>query len=49
MPTIRPELPEDYPAVFEINMRAFMVIELEPGALHGRSGVVKYLPEFSRV
>lgn len=34
---------------FEINMRAFMVIELEPEALHGRSGVVKYLPEFSRV
>lgn len=28
---------------------AFMVAELEPGALGGRSGVVKYLPEFSRV
>jgi putative acetyltransferase len=28
---------------------AFMVIELEPGALRGRAGVVKYLPEFSAV
>lgn len=29
--------------------KAFMIIELEPGALHGRAGVVKYLPEFSTV
>ena len=28
---------------------AFMVIELSPGALAGRTGVVRYLPEFSRV
>lgn len=28
---------------------AFMVAELTPGALRGVSGVVKYLPEFSRV
>ena len=28
---------------------AFMVIELEPGALRGRSGIVKYLPAFSAV
>lgn len=28
---------------------AFMAIELEPGALRGHAGVVKYLPEFSAV
>jgi putative acetyltransferase len=28
---------------------AFMVAELTPGALRGVSGLVKYLPEFSRV
>jgi putative acetyltransferase len=28
---------------------AFMVAELSPGALQGRTGVVKYLPEFSEV
>jgi putative acetyltransferase len=28
---------------------AFMIAELTPGALRGVSGVVKYLPEFSRV
>lgn len=28
---------------------AFMVLELETGALRGHTGVVKYLPEFSRV
>jgi putative acetyltransferase len=28
---------------------AFMVIELTPGALGGRTGIVKYLPEFTAV
>jgi putative acetyltransferase len=28
---------------------AFLVVELEPEALHGRSGLVKYLPAFSSV
>lgn len=28
---------------------AFMVIELDPNALRGRTGIVKYLPEFSAV
>lgn len=28
---------------------AFMVIELDPDALRGRTGIVKYLPEFSAV
>lgn len=28
---------------------AFQVLELEPGALHGRRGEVSYLPEFSAV
>lgn len=28
---------------------AFMVAELSPGALQGRTGIVKYLPEFSEV
>ncbi|MBI3245262.1 MAG: hypothetical protein HYZ50_02005 [Deltaproteobacteria bacterium] len=49
MPTVRPELPEDYPTVFEINTRTFMVAELRPGALRGIAGLVTYLPEFSQV
>ena len=28
---------------------AFMVVELLPGVLRGRTGVVKYLPEFAEV
>jgi putative acetyltransferase len=28
---------------------AFMAIELTPGALQGRTGLVKYHPEFGRV
>ena len=32
---------------FEAPDEAFMVIELRPGALQGRGGVVKYRPEFS--
>ncbi len=34
---------------FPASDEAFMVIELEPRALRGRSGIVKYLPEFSAV
>ena len=28
---------------------AFMVTELAPGALRGRTGLVKYEPEFARI
>lgn len=33
---------------YSVPDEAFMVVELEPGALVGLSGVVSYLPEFSR-
>ena len=34
---------------FDVPDEAFMVIELRPGALHGRAGVVRYQPEFKDV
>jgi putative acetyltransferase len=34
---------------FPVPDEVFMVAELKPGALSGRRGLVKYLPEFSKV
>jgi len=33
----------------EVPVEAFMVMELRPGALSGRGGVVRYMPKFSEV
>jgi putative acetyltransferase len=38
----------DLTCEFEVPDEAFMVLELETGALLGRSGLVKYHPEFSK-
>jgi len=34
---------------YDVPDEAFMVLELRPGALKGRSGIVKYQPEFNDV
>ena len=34
---------------YDVPDEAFMILELRPGALSGRSGVVKYQPEFNEV
>jgi len=46
MCTIRPETPSDFAAVYEVNRRAFMLIELVPGALEGICGLVRFPPAF---
>ena len=33
---------------YQVRDEAFMVLELSPGALRGRSGLVRYHPAFSR-
>lgn len=45
VPAARKELTCEYAVPEEV----FMVAELEPGALDGRRGLVKYLPEFGSV
>jgi putative acetyltransferase len=44
-PASQMQLRSEYPVPNEV----FMVIELEPGALKGKHGLVKYHPEFARV
>jgi putative acetyltransferase len=44
-PASQKELRCEYPVPDEV----FMVIELEPGALNGKQGLVKYHPEFAQV
>jgi putative acetyltransferase len=44
VPASQKGLASEYPVPDEV----FMVIELEPGALKGRHGLVKYRPEFAR-
>lgn len=34
---------------YEVPDEAFMVLELETGALQGKQGVIKYVPEFAQV
>ena len=54
---VHPETPADFaPAAtkglsceYPVPDDVFMVTELEPGALRGRTGRVKYYPEFARV
>lgn len=45
IPASRKGLTSEFPVPDEV----FMVMELQPGALDGRSGLVKYLPEFGGV
>ena len=45
IPASQKKLRSEYPVPDEV----FMVIELEPGALKEKHGLVKYHPEFSRV
>lgn len=45
VPASQKGLTSEYPVPDEL----FMVIELEPGALKGRRGLVKYRPEFAEV
>ena len=45
VPASQKGLSSEYPVPDEV----FMVVELEPGALSGRHGLVKYRPEFSEV
>jgi putative acetyltransferase len=45
VPAIRKGLRSEY----EVPEEVFMVVELEPGALAGRRGLVKYRPEFAEV
>ena len=45
VPAHQKDLRSEYPVPDEV----FMVAELKPGALDGRRGLVKYLPEFSDV
>ena len=45
VPASQKQLRSEYPVPDEV----FLVIELEPGALKGAHGLVKYHPEFGRV
>ncbi len=45
VPASQKGLTSEYPVADEV----FMAIELEPGALKGRRGLVKYRPEFAEV
>ena len=45
VPARQRELDCEYPVPDDV----FMVMELKPGALDGRRGLVKYLPEFGEV
>ena len=45
VPASQKGLTSEYPVPDEV----FMAIELEPGALKGRRGLVKYRPEFAEV
>jgi putative acetyltransferase len=45
MPAATKDLSCEYPVPGDV----FMVAELAPGALRGRTGLVKYHPEFARV
>jgi predicted N-acetyltransferase YhbS len=49
---IRKEQPVDADGIhceFDVPAEAFMVLPLREGALAGRNGVVRYLPEFREV
>jgi putative acetyltransferase len=45
----RPSVKVGIRSEFEVPDEVFMLLELEAGALAGRTGVVKYQPEFSNV
>lgn len=49
MITIRKERPGDADGIRQVNEEAFMAMSLRDGALTGRGGVVRYLPEFRDV
>ena len=44
-----PAKPKGIECEFEVPDEAWMILELHEGALAGRSGVIKYQPEFSEV
>lgn len=44
-----PAMPLGIRCPFEVPTEAFMLLELQPGALAGRTGTVCYRPEFDRV
>jgi len=45
----RPAPPLGIRSEYDVPDEVFMVLELEPGALRGRTGTVKYLPPFAEV
>jgi predicted N-acetyltransferase YhbS len=49
MITFRRERPGDEEGIRRVNEETFMVLPLREGALDGRTGVVRYLPEFREV
>lgn len=44
-----PALPLGFDCEWDVPADVFQVLELEPGALHGRGGLVRYAPEFSQL
>jgi putative acetyltransferase len=44
-----PAIPLGVRCPFEVPSEAFMLLELQPGAVRGRQGVVRYRPEFAEV